>query len=80
MDVLLPKSGRYVVAISGGVDSVTLLDILVKHRDLKLTIAHVDHGIRTDSVVDRTLVESQAGTQNVPRQKPEKFAIDSYVK
>lgn len=50
--------GRYVVAVSGGVDSVVLLDLLSKLPGLELVVAHFDHGIRPDSREDRTLVET----------------------
>jgi tRNA(Ile)-lysidine synthase len=45
-------SGRAVVAVSGGPDSVALLDLLAGARDLHgldLVVAHVDHGIHPDS-------------------------------
>ena len=57
MDVVLPKAGRYVVAVSGGVDSMVLLDILSKQPKLELTVAHLDHGIRDDSSEDAELVK-----------------------
>lgn len=60
MDIAFPKSGKYVVAVSGGVDSVALLDILHKQPGLELIVAHFDHGIRTDSGKDRQLVEDLA--------------------
>ena len=44
--------GRAIVAVSGGPDSVALLDLLVKTRDahkLDLVVAHADHGIHPDS-------------------------------
>lgn len=52
--------GRYVVAVSGGVDSMVLLDLLSKKNKLELIVAHFDHGIRTDSVKDKQLVENVA--------------------
>jgi tRNA(Ile)-lysidine synthase len=45
-------AGPALVAVSGGPDSVTLLDLLVRSRDvhrLELVVAHVDHGIHPDS-------------------------------
>jgi tRNA(Ile)-lysidine synthase len=54
------SSGRYVLAVSGGVDSVVLLDMLSKFPDLELIIAHFDHGIREDSCKDAELVERHA--------------------
>ncbi|SRR5581483_2133474 len=48
--------GKYIVAVSGGVDSMVLLDALAQHTGLNLIVAHFDHGIRQDSAEDRTLV------------------------
>src|SRR5438445_4950610 len=66
MDVLIPKPGSYAVAVSGGVDSVVLLDILAKRDDLELAVAHFDHGIREDSVEDRHFVEGLAKNYGLP--------------
>lgn len=54
------------VAVSGGVDSMVLLDILARQPELKLTVAHVDHGIRDDSAEDLSLVQATADTLSVP--------------
>ena len=38
---------KYIVAVSGGVDSVVLLDMMSKRHNKKdLIVAHFDHGIR----------------------------------
>ncbi len=65
----------YVVAVSGGVDSVVLLDILAGlerskrwysrtiksgYSRTRLVVAHFDHGIRQDSAADRQFVEALA--------------------
>lgn len=60
MDVVLASPGSYVVAVSGGVDSMALLHALRKKRGLDLVVAHFDHGIRDDSVEDRTFVQAFA--------------------
>lgn len=57
--------GLYVVAVSGGVDSMVLLDILAMDPrraagQLQLIVAHYDHGIRPDSGLDRKLVAEAA--------------------
>jgi tRNA(Ile)-lysidine synthetase-like protein len=52
--------GKYVVAVSGGVDSVSLLHLLAQQPQLQLTVAHFDHGIREDSDLDQQLVAEQA--------------------
>jgi tRNA(Ile)-lysidine synthase len=60
------QSGRYVAAVSGGVDSMVLLDLLAKRRDLRITVAHYDHGIREDSTEDRRLVQRVAKAYGLP--------------
>lgn len=63
--VLVPP-GTYIVAVSGGVDSVVLLDMLAKQADLQLVIAHFDHGIREDSKQDALFVAHLAAKYHVP--------------
>jgi tRNA(Ile)-lysidine synthase len=60
MNVIWPKPGKYVVAVSGGVDSVALLNMLASHGEYELVVAHVDHGIRSDSSEDTALVQQLA--------------------
>ncbi len=60
MNVCLPQPGRYLVAVSGGLDSVCLLDILAAPKKYDLVVAHFDHGIREDSYIDHDLVASLA--------------------
>lgn len=60
MKTLSIAPGRYIVAVSGGVDSVVLLDMLSKQTDLDLIVAHFDHGIRKDSHEDCLLVTKLA--------------------
>lgn len=51
-----PPPGRYVVALSGGVDSVVLLHLLAHHgQGLELVAAYVNHGWR-DTQVDQAVV------------------------
>lgn len=60
------QPGKYVIAVSGGVDSVVLLDMLHKIPDVHLTVAHFDHGIRMDSEADRHLVQQHAESRGLP--------------
>ena len=62
MNVNLPIHGRYIVAVSGGIDSVCLLHMLVQRRSYDLVVAHFDHGIRRDSYLDQELVAGLAKT------------------
>lgn len=67
---------KYVIAVSGGVDSIVLLDALVRGRLAELgssvqppgvseqsefVVAHFDHGIREDSWTDEEFARGVAG-------------------
>jgi tRNA(Ile)-lysidine synthase len=65
MDIIV-QPGLYVVAVSGGVDSMVLLDLLKRKPELKLVVAHFDHGIRDDSHEDRYLVRAIADENGLP--------------
>lgn len=59
-------SMKYIVAVSGGVDSVALLDMLANNHDAgDLVVAHFDHGIRPDSVDDARFVAGLARKYNL---------------
>ena len=67
--ILWPKPGAYILAISGGADSMVLLDVFAaaaKTRAYRLTIAHFDHGLRADSDEDRAFVETAASRLGLP--------------
>ncbi len=57
---------KYVVAVSGGVDSVVLLHQLVMAGEYELIVAHFDHGIRSDSAEDARFVAGLAAQYNLP--------------
>lgn len=60
MKVVL-EPGKYIVAVSGGVDSVVLLHLMSNLLPKSnLIVAHYDHGIRQDSAKDRKFVENLA--------------------
>jgi tRNA(Ile)-lysidine synthase len=62
---------KYILAISGGVDSVALLDMVAKGKLLKLVepkdlmIAHFDHGMRDNSANDAELVKKLAAKYQI---------------
>lgn len=65
------QPGKYVLAVSGGVDSVALLDMIHQLRQqsgepIKIIVAHFDHGIRSDSVEDRRHVQALARQYDLP--------------
>lgn len=57
---------KYLVAVSGGIDSVVLLDMLARGGDHDLIVAHFDHGIRDDSAADARFVEALALRYGLP--------------
>jgi tRNA(Ile)-lysidine synthase len=59
MKVEIPQ-GKYVLAVSGGVDSMVLLDILRQDPTIELIVAHFNHGIRPDSIEDEKIVVNKA--------------------
>ncbi len=69
LPVAWPVRGRYVVAVSGGRDSMALLDLLARvagEHHYELVVAHFDHGLRADSGEDRALVEKVAKSLGLP--------------
>ena len=62
-----PPAGTYVLAVSGGVDSVVLLDLLAcKAGPCNWVVAHFDHGMRQSSDQDRRFVAELAKKYNLP--------------
>jgi tRNA(Ile)-lysidine synthase len=62
-------AGSAVVAVSGGPDSVALLDLLVQTRDvhgLALVVAHADHGIHPESARVAEQVRGLATSYGLP--------------
>ena len=59
MEIKVPK-GKYVLAVSGGVDSMVLLDLLARKPGVELIVAHFNHNIRENSIDDELLVKQAA--------------------
>jgi len=57
------RGERVVVAVSGGVDSMVLLDVLHRHQAvwaLELYVVHLDHSLRIESIEDERFVSREA--------------------
>jgi len=66
---MLAGGERMLVAVSGGVDSMTLLHVLwglATGWDLTLGVAHLDHQMRDDSTDDARFVRDHARSLGVP--------------
>ena len=58
---LIRPNDKIVVSVSGGMDSMLLLFILIelqKTWDIDLTIGHINHNIRTNSNIDENFVKA----------------------
>ncbi len=65
----IPAPSKLIVAVSGGVDSVVLLDLLSKlsmPKGYQLIVAHVDHALRLDSDLDAEFVRNLAEQRKLP--------------
>ena len=62
-----PSHQRYLIGVSGGVDSVVLLRTLVDNGYRKLVIGHLDHSLRgKTSTADARWVDKLAAELNLP--------------
>lgn len=65
----LPATGAIGVAVSGGSDSVALLELLRRfgpRRGLRLTVLHLDHALRRGSAADARFVARLARAAELP--------------
>ncbi len=69
-DFLIEKNNKIVLAVSGGVDSVAMLDcfaIIAPKFGLNLAVAHINHKLRgIDSDLDEELVKNLAEKYGLP--------------
>ena len=62
---LLDKNRKYLVGVSGGVDSMALLDMLVK-KAYNVIVVHYNYHFREDRDLDETLVRSYCQNHHLP--------------
>lgn len=65
---LIEEGDKIVTAVSGGPDSIAMLDILIKIRDklnFSLCVAHVNHLIREEAEEDKKFVEKYCKKNNI---------------
>ena len=66
---LLDRDARLVVGVSGGPDSLCLLHVLhglAPAHNLRLWVAHLDHGLRPEAAADAVFVQHQAAALGLP--------------
>ncbi len=77
MLINLLKNKSVAVAVSGGTDSVTLLDMLAKKAEefnITLSVINVEHGLRKESKADSLFVKNLAESYGIPFYG---FAVDA---
>lgn len=62
---------KYVIAVSGGIDSVVLLHQLMnkelfRFEDAEFVVAHFDHGVRDNSADDAVFVRELTQKHKIP--------------
>ena len=81
---MLCPEDRVVAAVSGGADSMLLLHYLLSRRErwqLKITVAHVEHGIRGESSrADAAFVRDFCARQHLSYfEKANPYAVTNYI-
>ncbi|RAM57735.1 hypothetical protein DH96_01360 [Candidatus Phytoplasma oryzae] len=60
----LDKRKEYVISVSGGVDSMVLLDVLY-HKKYKLIVVHFNHLVRPNSFQDKNIIQEYCRNKNI---------------
>lgn len=67
LDRLLPSDARCLVAVSGGPDSLALLDLVASRPgERTLIVGHVDHGIDPATAAVASAAEAEAAARGLP--------------
>jgi tRNA(Ile)-lysidine synthase len=65
LQTLVPNAKKFLIAVSGGADSVALLR-LIKEPSFGIEVAHFDHALRETSSEDANFVKELCQTLNIP--------------
>lgn len=66
---LIENGDKIVIGVSGGPDSITLLDVLIKLQskiEFDIIVAHINHMIRAEALDDQKYVEEYCKNRNIP--------------
>ncbi|WP_051993604.1 ATP-binding protein [Listeria floridensis] len=64
-DLIRPNE-KLLVAVSGGPDSLALLHFLLQFHKGNISVAHVNHSLRTESEAEKQLVAEFAANYKLP--------------
>ena len=66
LDKVIKEDDKIVAAISGGPDSMCLLDILIKiNKKIKIVVAHINHNIREESEQEAQFIKDYCQEKKV---------------
>jgi tRNA(Ile)-lysidine synthase/bifunctional protein TilS/HprT len=65
LSIKLNVKNIYIISVSGGVDSMVLLDYLF-HQNIPLIVVHFNHLIRTEAILDKELVQNYCKEKKLP--------------
>jgi len=66
---MIESGDKLVLGVSGGPDSICMLDVLYKLKtnlNFEICVAHINHGIRLDATDDEKYVEKYCKQKNIP--------------
>lgn len=66
---LIKNGDKIVIGVSGGPDSIALLDVLIKLQSkikFNIIVAHINHMIRDEAIDDQKYVEQYCKNKNIP--------------
>ena len=68
--MLISEGDHIIVGVSGGPDSICLLHVLLQiqkqKNNFKITVAHINHLIRQNAILDEKYVDSFCNKNNIP--------------
>ena len=83
---LIENGDSIVIGVSGGPDSIALLDILLKMQNkinFKIYVAHINHMIRQEALEDQKYVEEYCKNKNiecfVKQEEVQKIALEQKI-
>ncbi len=83
---LIEPKDSIVIGVSGGPDSMALLDILMELKNslnITIAVAHINHMIRKEATSDEEYVEKYCKKNNIPfysiREDVEKLAKENKI-
>ena len=65
---MIESGDKLVLGVSGGPDSICMLDVMFKLKEtlsFNICVAHINHGIRTEATDDEKYVEDYCKQKNI---------------